>query len=70
MSNIKKKSHANAPTPIDLDDIHKIRTLELVPLTPIWDNRNFLLFMFNNMGMNFFDMAIFRTMNLWKLITI
>lgn len=60
LSNIKKKSHANAPAPIDLGDLHKIRTLKLVPHTPIWDNRNFLLFMFNNMGMNFFDMAILK----------
>ncbi|PIB31329.1 hypothetical protein BFP77_01815 [Maribacter sp. 4U21] len=60
LSNIKKKSHANAPAPIDLNDIHKIRTLELVPHTPIWDNRNYMLFMFNNMGMNFFDMAILK----------
>jgi len=60
LSNIKKKSHANAPAPLDLKDIHKIRTLELVPHTPIWDNRNYLLFMFNNMGMNFFDMAILK----------
>ncbi len=60
LSNIKKKSHANAPAPIDLNDIHKIRTLELVPHTPIWDNRNYLLFMFNNMGMNFFDVAILK----------
>jgi integrase len=60
LSNIKKKSHANAPAPIDLNDIHKIRKLKLVPHTPIWDNRNYLLFMFNNMGMNFFDMAILK----------
>ncbi len=60
LSNIKKKSHANAPAPLDLTDIYKIRTLELVPHTPIWDNRNYLLFMFNNMGMNFFDMAILK----------
>lgn len=60
LSNIKKKSHANAPAPLDLMDIHKIRTLKLVPHTPIWDNRNYLLFMFNNMGMNFFDMAILK----------
>ena len=60
LSGIKKKSHANAPAPIDLEDIHKIRKLQLVPHTPIWDNRNYLLFMFNNMGMNFFDMAILK----------
>lgn len=61
LSNIKKKSFENAPAPLDLEDIHKIRTLKLTPLTPIWDNRNYLLFMFNNMGMNFFDMAIIKT---------
>lgn len=61
LSNIKKKSHENAPAPLDLEDIHKIRTLKLIPHTPIWDNRNYLLFMFNNMGMNFFDMAIIKT---------
>ncbi len=60
LSNIKKKSHANAPAPLDLTDIYKIRTLGLAPHTPIWDNRNYLLFMFNNMGMNFFDMAILK----------
>lgn len=60
LSNIKKKSHSNAPAPINLEDIHKIRSLELVPHTPIWDNRNYLLFMFNNMGMNFYDMAVLK----------
>lgn len=60
LSNIKKKSHANAPAPLDLTDIYKIRTLELAPHMPPWDNRNYWLFMFNNMGMNFFDMAILQ----------
>ena len=60
LSNIKKKSHANAPSPLDLTDIHKIRVLNLEPDTAIWHNRNYLLFMFNNMGMNFFDMAILK----------
>lgn len=60
LANIKKKSQANAPAPLDLEDIQKIRELKLVPYTPIWENRNYLLFMFNNMGMNFFDMAILK----------
>tara|TARA_R110002049_G_scaffold12686_1_gene56487 strand:+ start:262 stop:1578 length:1317 start_codon:yes stop_codon:yes gene_type:complete len=60
LSNFKKQSHENAPAPIELSDIHKIRKLELEPNTPIWHNRNYLLFMFNNMGMNFFDVAILK----------
>ena len=60
LSNIKKQSFENAPAPLDLEEIQKIRALQLVPHTPIWDNRNYLLFMFNNMGMNFFDMAILK----------
>lgn len=58
LSGIKKKSHENAPAPLSLEDINSIRKLKLEPDTPIWHNRNYLLFMFNNMGMNFFDMAV------------
>ncbi len=60
LSNIKKQSFENAPNPITIKDINKIRKLKLEPETTIWHNRNFLLFMFNNMGMNFFDMAIIK----------
>ncbi len=60
LSSIKKQSFENAPAPITLDDINTIRNLKLEFDTPIWHNRNFLLFMFNNMGMNFFDMAIIK----------
>ena len=60
LSNFKKQSHENAPAPLDLADIGKIRSLKLKTGTPIWDNRNYLLFMFNNMGMNFFDLAILK----------
>lgn len=60
LSGIKKQSFENAPAPITLDDINTIRNLKLEFGKPIWHNRNFLLFMFNNMGMNFFDMAIIK----------
>jgi len=60
LSSIKKQSHENAPAPISLEDITAIRKLELKPHTPIWHTRNYLLFMFNNMGMNHFDMAIIK----------
>ncbi len=60
LSSFKKQSHENAPAPLDLADIAKIRNLKLKTGTPIWNNRNYLLFMFNNMGMNFFDLAILK----------
>ena len=60
LSSIKKQSHENAPAPLNLEDINAIRKLKLEARTPMWDTRNFLLFMFNNMGMNHFDMAILK----------
>ncbi|SNY95273.1 tyrosine-type recombinase/integrase [Flagellimonas pacifica] len=60
MSSIKKQSHENAPAPISLEDINAIRKLKLASNSPIWHTRNYLLFMFNNMGMNHFDMAIIK----------
>lgn len=60
LSGIKKQSHENAPAPLDLEDINAIRKLKLENGSPIWDTRNYLLFMFNNMGMNHFDMAILK----------
>lgn len=60
LSSFKKQSHENAPAPLDLVDIAKIRNLKLRKNTPIWHARNYLLFMFNNMGMNHYDMAIIK----------
>ncbi|GAB1856106.1 site-specific integrase [Flavobacteriaceae bacterium MHTCC 0001] len=60
MAKIKKQSFENAPNPLSMDDINAIRALKLEPNTPIWHTRNYLLFMFNNMGMNFFDMAVLK----------
>lgn len=60
LASFKKQSFENAPSPLDIEDINKIRSLQLEEGTAIWHNRNYLLFMFNNMGMNFFDMAILK----------
>lgn len=60
LSGIKKQSHENAPAPLSFEDISAIRKLKLKARTPIWDTRNFLLFMFNNMGMNHYDMATIK----------
>ena len=60
LSKIKKQSFENAPAPLSLAEINKIRELDLEMDSPIWHHRNYLLFMFNNMGMNHFDMAILK----------
>ncbi|WP_024768456.1 tyrosine-type recombinase/integrase [Aquimarina macrocephali] len=60
LSRIEKQSVENVPKPLTLEEIGAIRHLELTPHTPIWNTRNYLLFMFNNMGMNHFDMAIIK----------
>jgi integrase len=60
LASIKKQSVENAPAPLSLDDIHAIRKLDLPKGSPIWHNRNYMLMMFNNMGMNFFDLAIIK----------
>ena len=60
LSGIKKKSFANAPEPITLEELNAIRNLVLKPNTGIWHTRNYFLMMFNNMGMNFFDLALIK----------
>lgn len=40
-----------------LEDIEAIRRIELKPDSAIWNARNYFLFMFNNMGINFIDLA-------------
>lgn len=40
-----------------LADMEAIRGLKLKPETAIWNARNYFLFMFNNMGINFIDLA-------------
>lgn len=40
-----------------IDDISEIRKLELKPKFALWNARNYFLFMFNIMGLNFIDLA-------------
>jgi len=40
-----------------IEDINKIRELELEPESYLWKARNYFLFMFNNMGINFIDLV-------------
>ncbi|MBI1835924.1 MAG: phage integrase SAM-like domain-containing protein [Flavobacteriia bacterium] len=40
-----------------INDISEIRKLELKPKSAIWNARNYFLFMFNNMGLNFIDLV-------------
>ncbi|PHR16680.1 MAG: hypothetical protein COA38_21575 [Fluviicola sp.] len=40
-----------------MSDIDKIRGLALKPKSAIWNARNYFLFMFNNMGLNFIDLV-------------
>ncbi|MEQ9262028.1 MAG: tyrosine-type recombinase/integrase [Owenweeksia sp.] len=60
LSKIKKQSSANPPNPLTLDELNRIRLIDLKSGTAIWHYRNYLLFMFNNMGMNHFDIAILK----------
>lgn len=43
-----------------MDNISQIRKLELKPKSALWSARNYFLFMFNNMGLNFIDLAKLR----------
>jgi hypothetical protein len=45
-------------------DIDKIRDAEFVHGTPVWHSRNYFLFSFYNMGMNFADIAMLKPSNI------
>ena len=45
-------------------DIKKIIKKEFAPNTPMWHSRNYFLFSFYNMGMNFMDIALLKKSNL------
>lgn len=55
---IKKTSIPNAPVVLSPDEISKIRGIEFEDGSSKFHVRNYFLFMFNNMGMNFFDVAL------------
>lgn len=62
LAGVKKASYENTPNPLTPDEINLIRKLDLKPDSPDFHARNFFLFMFNNMGMNFYDMALIKVM--------
>lgn len=40
-----------------INDILEIRKLEIKPKSALWNSRNYFLFMFNNMGLNYIDLV-------------
>lgn len=60
LTGIKKRSFENAPLPFTLKEVNNIREIRPEPHTGLWHTRNFFLFMFNNMGMNFMDMGLLK----------
>ena len=60
LKNIPKQSFENAPNPLNIEDLDKIRNLQLEEGTPIWHHRNYMLFMFYNKGSNFFDISTMK----------
>jgi len=60
MRRIKKGSYKNAPNPLTLSEVNLIREMKVEPGSSEFHAKNYFLFMFGNMGMNFFDMAILK----------
>lgn len=60
LEGIKKISTRNQPVDLTIGEINAIRNLDLKEGSPDFHARNYFLFMFNNMGMNFFDIALLR----------
>ncbi len=55
---IKKGSHEKSPAPLKLQEIDLLQGLKLEEGTSGFHALNYFLFMFDNMGMNFFDIAL------------
>ena len=60
LAKIKKGSYENPPVALSIEEINEIRALRFLKENPKYDVRNYFLFMFNNMGMNFFDLALIK----------
>ncbi|MEM6361299.1 MAG: phage integrase SAM-like domain-containing protein [Bacteroidota bacterium] len=58
LESIKKMSIANQPVVLTLEEIAAIRDLHFEPGSSKFHVKNYFLFMFNNMGMNFIDVAL------------
>ena len=60
LDGIKKTSTANAPVVLTSEEIEAIRSTSYSEKNSRFHVRNYFLFMFNNMGMNFYDLAVAR----------
>lgn len=60
LESFKKSSTANAPVVLTNEEIEAIRNATYPEDSSKFHVRNYFLFMFNNMGMNFYDIAIAR----------
>ena len=58
LEKIKKISSPNEPVVLDRGEIHRLRSAIYPEGTSKFHVRNYFLFMFNNMGMNFTDIAL------------
>jgi integrase len=60
LEGIKKSSSHNAQVVLTYDEIDLYRQTDYPTDSPQFHVRNYFLFMFNNMGMNFYDMALLK----------
>ncbi|MBT1689883.1 tyrosine-type recombinase/integrase [Dawidia soli] len=60
LEDIKKGSYENEAKPWTMEELNRLRKLDLEPGSGLFEARDFVLTMFNNMGMNFFDLALLR----------
>ncbi|MEQ8881613.1 MAG: tyrosine-type recombinase/integrase [Cyclobacteriaceae bacterium] len=58
LEGIKKTSTPNVPIVLTPDEVNKIREASFEEGSSRFHVRNYFLFMFNNMGMNFYDVAL------------
>lgn len=58
LEGIKKTSTPNVPIVLTLDEVNKICEVSFQEGSSRFHVRNYFLFMFNNMGMNFYDVAL------------
>jgi hypothetical protein len=54
MRRIKKGSFKNAPNPLTISEVNRIREVKVEPGSSEFHAKSYFLFMFGNMGMNFF----------------
>lgn len=58
LDGIKKNSTPNAPVVLTIEEVDLIRQAKYEEESSKFHVRNYFLFMFNNMGMNFYDVAL------------